>query len=99
MDLLSENTNLFMEYLWELNTLVNDTSEGRSLERRFLERADDYAQQIKIMSFEEGQREFLINDLELALSRLKDEAGMLDKIIINLESLRQTVSESVRIHG
>lgn len=87
----AEKANQMMSYVWELNTLVNGTHEGRCLAHHFKERGEEFLTWLQSVELEEDQKDFLKYEFELAVPRLAQEVDTLQKILDMLEKARQIV--------
>lgn len=92
MNTTAEEARQMMEYVWELNTLVNGTHEGRCLASRFSARGEEFLAWLQSARLGEEQREFLKNEFSLAVPRLSQEAAALQMILSVLEKAQQAIS-------
>lgn len=79
-----EKYNEFMKFVWELNTLVNETHEGRCLSRQFRGRGPEFLNMIQNAEMDEDQRMFLNGEFDLAIPRLTEGVSLMNGILETL---------------
>lgn len=80
----SEIYNEFMDFVWELNALVNETHEGRCLSRQFAARGPEFLNMVKSVEMDEDQRMFLNGEFDLAIPRLTEGVSLMNGILETL---------------